>query len=370
MKKEKEIITSLLAKAGITLNGSNPWDILVHNENFYRRVIAQPYLGLGESYMDGWWDSARLDEFFSKVLRADLEHQVKDWNMLLHYVRASIFNYQKKSRSVEVAEKHYDISNKLYELMLGPSMSYTCAYWKDAKNLDEAQNAKFDLVCRKIGLQPGMKVLDLGCGFGSFLKYAAEKYKISGVGVNISKEQIKFAKESAQGLPLDFHLMDYRDAAGKFDRIVSIGLAEHVGYKNYKTLFKVADNCLTDDGLFLLHTIGNNSSVTTVDPWINKYIFPNGMAPSIKQLAGAMEGFFIFEDLHNFGADYDKTLLAWYENFNSHWPEIQKDYNDRFYRMWKYYLLSCAGGFRARGVQLWQMVLSKKGLIGGYATVR
>ena len=370
MKKDKEIIIGLFEKAGVTVNGDKPWDIQVHNEDFYSRVFRQPHLGLGESYMDGWWDSPKLDELFFKVLRVHLEHEVKNIGLLFHYFKASLFNYQKKSRSLEVAHKHYNIGNQLYQSMLGQSMAYTCAYWKDAKNLDEAQNAKFDLICRKIGLKPGMTVLDLGCGFGSFLKYAAEKYNIKGVGVNISEEQVKFARQWCQGLPLEFRLMDYREVTGTFDRVVSIGLAEHVGYKNYKSLFTVAHTSLAEDGLFLLHTIGNNTSVTAVDPWIDKYIFPNGMAPSVKQLAGSMENLFVMEDLHNFGADYDKTLMAWFNNFNANWPDIQKDYDERFYRMWTYYLLSCAGGFRARTIQLWQMVLSKKGILGGYSSVR
>jgi cyclopropane-fatty-acyl-phospholipid synthase len=370
MNKQKELIVNLLDKAGVKVDGSNPWDIQVHNEDIYARIIKHPHLGLGESYMDGWWDCAKPDEFFFKILRVHLEYELKSWSLVLHYLKASVFNYQKKSRAAEVAQKHYDIGNNLYQLMLGKSMAYTCAYWKDAQNLDQAQEAKYDLVCRKIGLKAGMKVLDLGCGFGGFLKYAAEKYKISGVGINISGEQIKYAKQWCRGLPVEFLLADYREATGRFDRVVSIGLAEHVGYKNYKTLFKLASERLDDDGLFLFHTIGDNKSTTRTDPWLDKYVFPNGMLPSLKQLTGAMEGVFVLEDLHNFGADYDKTLMAWFDNFNANWPALRKDYGDRFYRMWSYYLLSCAGGFRARTIQLWQMVLSKKGIVGGYTSVR
>jgi len=254
--------------------------------------------------------------------------------------------------------------------MLGKSMAYTCGYWKDATNLDEAQEAKSELICKKIGLKPGMRVLDLGCGFGSFLKYAAEHYQITGVGINISKEQIKYAKESCAGLPLEFREMDYRDAEGMFDRVVSVGLTEHIGHKNYRTFLEIANSCLKDDGLFLLHTIGSNFSETATDPWTNKYIFPNGHLPSIKQLGEAMERLFVMEDWHNFGADYDKTLMEWHKNFVASWDDIRKDYDDRFYRMWTYYLLSCAGAFRARRIELWQVVLSKKGVLGGYTSVR
>jgi cyclopropane-fatty-acyl-phospholipid synthase len=370
MSKEKEVVTALAAKVGIAINGSAPWDIQIHNEEFYARVLAQPYLGLGESYMDGWWDCAQLDEFFAKILRSNVEAELKDWKLAVQFLKAQLFNRQKKSRSGKVAEAHYDIGNDLYRLMLGRTMSYTCAYWKDAQNLDEAEDAKFDLVCRKIGLKPGMSVLDLGCGFGSFLKFAAEKYGIHGIGVNLSKQQMAFARESCAGLPLEFQVRDYRDAEGTFDRVVSIGLAEHVGHKNYGSLFKVANGCLADDGLFLLHTIGYHKSVPVPDPWTDKYIFPNGTLPTLVQLAEPMEKLFVLEDLHNIGADYDKTLMAWHANFVENWPSLQAAYGDRFYRMWNYYLLSCAGSFRARRNQLWQFVLSKKGVPGGYRAPR
>jgi cyclopropane-fatty-acyl-phospholipid synthase len=370
MKNAKAVITDLAAKAGVVVNGTHPWDVQVHNDDFYPRVMQQLYLGLGESYMDDWWDCERLDEFFFKVLRADLDKELMNWTMAVHYLKATIVNYQTRDRALKVAQKHYDIGNELYVPMLGKSMAYTCGYWKTAKNLDEAQEAKYDLVCKKIGLKPGMRVLDLGCGFGGFLKYAAEHYKITGVGINISKEQIKFAKESCEGLPLEFKLMDYRDAEGTFDRVVSIGLTEHIGHKNYRRFLEVAHGCLKDDGLFLLHTIGSNHSTTATDPWTNKYIFPNGHLPSIAQLGSAMERLFVMEDWHNFGADYDKTLMAWHKNFVAHWDTIKKDYDHRFYRMWTYYLLSCAGAFRARKIELWQVVLSKKGVLGGYKSIR
>jgi cyclopropane-fatty-acyl-phospholipid synthase len=370
INKNKEFVVNLAAKAGITINGPEPWDPQIHNEDFYARVIKQPYLGLGESYMDGWWDCAELDEFVFKILRADLDKGLKNWRTAMHYLSAIMLNSQTKSRSLKVAQEHYDIGNTLYEHMLGPSMAYTCAYWKEAKNLDEAQFAKFDLICRKVGLKPGMKVLDLGCGFGSFLKYAAEHYGISGVGINISKEQIKFARESTKGLPLEFQLKDYRDAEGTFDRVISIGLTEHIGYKNYRTFYTVARDRLADDGLFLQHTIGSEKYSIKADPFTDKYIFPGGTLPSIRQLSKGLQHLFVLEDMHNFGADYDKTLMAWDHNFVANWDVIKKDYDDRFYRMWNYYLLSCAGSFRARNIQLWQLTLSKKGVLGGHQSIR
>jgi len=250
--------------------------------------------------------------------------------------------------------------------MLDKRLTYTCAYWDNAETLDEAQEAKLDLVARKINLKEGMKVLDIGCGWGSFAKYAAEKYGAEVVGITVSKEQVKLARELCKGLPVEIRLQDYRDVDGKFDHIVSLGMIEHVGQKNYRTFMNIVHRCLKDEGLFLLHTIGNNKSVKKCDPWIEKYIFPNGMLPSIKQLAKSFEGLFVVENWHNYGTHYDKTLMAWFKNFTGNLDKIKHIYDNRFYRMWKYYLLSCAGSFRARKIQLWQIVLSKKGLKDGW----
>lgn len=254
--------------------------------------------------------------------------------------------------------------------MLDKRMVYSCGYWKDANTLDQAQEAKLDLICKKISLRPGMKILDIGCGWGSFAKYAAEKYKVKVVGITISKEQAKFAKEVCKGLPVDIRIQDYRSIHEKFDRIVSVGMFEHVGVKNYRTFMGVVYKCLDKKGLFLLHTIGSDLSQATADPWILKYIFPNGMIPSIKQVAKSVEGLFVMEDWHNFGQYYDNTTMAWFKNFDKYWPKLKKAYGERFYRMWKYYLLLGAGDFRARKNQLWQIVFSKEGVKGGYESIR
>jgi len=364
-------LQGMLSSVGVKVNGDNPWDITVHNERFYGRVLAQRSLGLGESYIEGWWDCDKLDEFFYKILRAQIDNNVKvSMALVLESLRAKMINMQSHKRAFQIGEKHYDLGNELFMNMLDKRMIYSCAYWKNAKNLDEAQENKLELICRKLGIQPGMKILDIGCGWGGFAKYAAEKYQAKVVGITVSKEQVDVGKTLVAGLPVEIRLQDYRDVDEKFDLIVSVGMIEHVGYKNYSTYMDVVDRCLNDDGLFLLHTIGGNTSVTSVDPWMNKYIFPNGMLPSIKQLGSAIEGLFVMEDWHNFSADYDKTLLAWYGNLVKHWDEIKPNYNERFRRMWNYYLLSCAGSFRARRIQLWQIVLSKKGVIGGYKSIR
>jgi len=236
--------------------------------------------------------------------------------------------------------------------------------------LDDAQEAKLELICRKLGLQTGMKLLDIGCGWGSLATYAAERYGVEVVGITVSSEQVDMARKLCAGMPVEIRLQDYRDVNEQFDRIVSVGMFEHVGYKNYRTYMQVVRRCLNDEGLMLLHTIGGNRPTRSVDPWIDKYIFPNGMLPSIGQLGRAIEGLFVMEDWHNFSADYDRTLMEWSRNLEANWGRLKNDYDERFHRMWKYYLLLCAGAFRARGNQLWQIVLSPKGVIGGLTSVR
>ncbi|HEY95509.1 MAG TPA: cyclopropane fatty acyl phospholipid synthase [Dehalococcoidia bacterium] len=357
--------------AGIEIGGNDPWHISVHNDDFYDRVMTWGSLGLGESYMDGWWDCTQLDEFFYRVLRTDIESQVKqNWFLLANVLCARLFNMQSKKRAFQIGERHYDIGNDLFMKMLDKRMTYSCGYWQKADSLDEAQEHKLELIFRKLGLQPGMKILDIGCGWGSLARYAAEKYQVEVVGVTVSAEQVEVAQTLCRDLPVEIRLQDYRDVDEKFDRIVSVGMIEHVGYKNYRTFMELTHRCLNDGGLFLLQTIGGNQSRTSVDPWINKYIFPNGMLPSIKQLGEAIEGLFVMEDWHSFGADYDKTLMAWHRNFEKSWDVLKTNYDERFHRMWRYYLLSCAGSFRARKNQLWQIVLSKDGIPGGYISIR
>ena len=360
----------LLSLADVEINGNRPWDLQVHDERFYRRVLAQGSLGLGESYMDGWWDCERLDEFFHRILRADLEREVRPWPQLLDLVKAALANLQRPSRAFEVGRHHYDMGNDLYRCMLDRRLVYSCAYWKDASTLDEAQEAKLDLVCRKLDLEPGMRVLDIGCGWGGTAKFASEHYGVKVVGIAVSEEQVSYAEEQCRGLPVEIRLQDYRDRLGTFDRVLSLGMFEHVGYKNYATYMRVVRDQLSHEGLSLLQTIGRNRSGTTFDPWISRYIFPNSMLPSSKQICAAAEGLFVLEDWHSFGADYDKTLMSWFENFHENWDLLEERYGERFYRMWKYYLLSCAGSFRARQNQLWQVVLSPRGVQGGYCAPR
>ena len=367
----KGIVQELLQSIDITINGKNPWDIQVHDDHFYARIMDEGSLGFGESYMDKWWDCERVDILMEKIFRNHLEtHANIPLSIKYRALLSKILNFQTKRRAKTVAHKHYDLGNDLFTSMLDKRMMYSCGYWKNAQTLEAAQLAKLELLCQKLQLKPGLRLLDIGCGWGGLARYAAEQYGVNVVGVTISKQQYEYAQAYCKGLPIEIRLQDYRDIHATFDRIVSVGMFEHVGHLNYPTFMRIAHQALTEDGLFLLHTIGGNVTSTYSNEWIAKYIFPNGMIPSIAQIGKAIENRFIMEDWHNFGADYDTTLMAWHQNFLAQWDQLKSHYDERFYRMWTFYLLSCAGSFRSRGNQLWQIVLSKNGIPGGYSSPR
>lgn len=367
VRTPKEIVTHLLSSAGITVNGQQPWDIQVHDDIFYKTVLHNGSLGLGESYMHQQWDCERPDEFFARVLRANLDVAVrKSVSFQAEILVARLLNFQTSSRAYRNGSAHYDIGNDLFEAMLDKRMTYTCGFWEKAHTLDEAQEYKLELSCRKLQLQPGMHVLDIGCGWGSFARYAAEHYGVKVTGITISREQAELAAARCKGLPVDIRLTDYRAVHEPFDAIVSLGMFEHVGYKNYGTYLQMVHRCLKEDGLFLLHTIGGNAANPFTDRWLNKYIFPHAMIPTIRLIGQFIEGLFVMEHWQNFSVNYDRTLMAWYDNVVQHWDQLKSRYDPTFFRMWKYYLLSCAGSFRARKSQLWQIVLSKNGVPGGY----
>lgn len=367
------VLGELFALGGITFNGAQPWDIKVFDDEAYRKIIAKGSLGLGEAFVDGLWDSDRLDETIERILTAGIETRAVGWArfvLVMEALRHRLFNLQAFSRAFEVAERHYDIGNDVFEAMLDSSMSYSCAYWANAEDLEKAQHDKLDMICRKLELKPGERLLEIGCGWGGLARHAAMNFGVEVVGITVSREQMRLAEQRCAGLPVTLQLMDYRLLEGRFDKIVSVGMFEHVGPKNHAVYFQKAFESLSDNGLFLLHTIGNYKTSSHTDPWIDRNIFPNGKVPSAIEIATAIERRFIIEDWHNFGQDYDRTLMAWWENFDQSWPKLQSSYDPKFYRTWKYYLMCCAGYFRSRQGQLWQLVLSKRSRREVYRSIR
>lgn len=373
-RSDRSAVADLLRAADVALDGGRAWDIQVKDPRMFRRILASGSLGAGESYMDGWWDCARLDEMLRRVFVARMDARLPSAGQLLAWLRARILNPQSPRRAFTVGERHYDIGVDLFSRMLDRRMIYSCAYWRAADNLDAAQEAKLELVCRKLGLQRGMRVLDIGCGWGGAARLVAERYGADVTGITVSREQAQAARDLCAGLPVTILLEDYRALAARsgppFDRIYSLGMFEHVGARNYSTYFGTVRRLLADDGLFLLHTIGSNNSVTGNDPWVERYIFPNSQLPSMAQIARAAESHWVIEDWHGFGVDYDRTLMCWHENFERHWAEIAARYGERFHRMWRFWLLGSAASFRARRNQLWQLVMSPFGVAVGYREVR
>lgn len=360
----------ILSAADVRINGDRPWDIVVHEPGFYARVLREGSLGLGESYMDGWWDCPQLDQFFHRIFLANLERRAaRGWRAISLFLMSYIFNPQTKARSTKVARQHYDLGNDLFQHMLDRRMVYTCARWEHASNLDQAQEAKLAFVCHKLALEPGMRVLDIGCGWGSFAKFAAERHGVHVLGVTLSQQQVELGQKMCADLPVELRLHDYRDVRGSFDRAVSLGMFEHVGVKNYRAFFKTVRAALDAKGMLFLSTIGVTRSVRATDPWIEHYIFPNSHLPSLVQIGEAIRGLFLVEEWRNWGPDYDRTLMAWHRNFEGYREKILAKYGERFYRMWRYYLLASAASFRARRLQLWKILLSPIGSGAGAAPV-
>jgi len=364
-----QLTQEIFQAAGIQLNGAEPSSVRILNQDFYRRFLRDGTLGLGESYMEGWWECDDIPEMMAKFSRAKISQRFKHSpRFLFNRALAKLANQGSKQNALSGIRRHYDIGNDLFRAMLDPRLVYTCAYWNESSELAQAQEDKMELICRKLMLEPGMTVLDIGCGWGSFLKYAAEKYAIRGVGISNSVEQLALARELCQGLPIEFRNQDYRDAEGQFDRVLSVGMFEHVCYKNHRTYMELVHKLLKPGGFTLLHTMGRTKSMLRGnDQWITKYIFPNTQVPSVEQIGSSIDGILVLEDWENLSTDYERTLLVWQENFSRNWPQIEKDYGPTFFRMWNYYLWICAGWYRSRALQLWQVVLSKDGLPGGYA---
>ena len=362
MSSPRSIIERLLAEADIAIDGTRPWDIEVHDPRFFGRVLAGGTLALGESYMDGWWDCAALDEMCARAIAARLDQRIAHtFRDLLSLLQALLANQQTQRRARKVGRVHYDLGNEFFEAMLDPWMQYSCALFGEKDDLPAAQRRKLEMICQRLELRPGLRLLDIGCGWGGIAKYAAEHYGCSVVGLTISREQQKFAERWCRGLDVQIQLRDYREIRGTFDCAVSVGMVEHVGFKNYRAYLQAVATSLGKNGRFLCQGICNPVSSNQLDPWIRRYIFPNSVLPSLSRLTKAAEGLFLVDDVLNLGPHYDPTLLAWEENFRRAWPRFAEFFDERFRRMWRFYLLSCAGAFRARSLQVCRILFTREG---------
>ncbi len=381
MNTPPALIRALTDQVDVGFDGGRPWDLQVHDPALFGDLLRRGSLALGEGYVRGQWDCEALDQLFTRLLSLAHTRQASSGFVSVARFRAGLnrrleqwVNWQSRRRAFAVGQQHYDIDPRVYAAMLDSRRIYSCAYWHHADDLESAQRHKLDLICRKLELKAGQRLLDVGCGWGGLAAYAAEHFGVEVVGITVSAEQAEFCNQHYQHLPLKVLLCDYRSdqlqQSQPFDRVVSIGMLEHVGRLNDHTYFSVLARMLRSDGLALIQTIGAYDTNHDLDPWINNHIFPNGRLPSAQQVCRGFEPWFLLQDWENFGFDYDLTLMAWWQNFDRSWPLLEADLGTQFYRKWKYYLHSCAGFFRSSQGQLWQFVLTKKGTPRPYRSVR
>lgn len=389
---EQKVVSEVFKAAGVRIGAKGSHDLAVNDPAFFRRLLGDPLLQFGETYMDGLWDSPAVDEVVAKLFSAERDGRISTvlplWRvpglaglaLIRHgyrYIRDRLTNRQTRARSTTVAEEHYDAGNELYRLMLDPTLTYTSGVWAPGYTLEDAQNAKYDLIARKLGLKPGQRVLDIGSGFGGFARFAAKNYGAKVTGITISIEQLKAARALSAGVEgVEFLYSDYRDIPHRFpkdafDHVVSIEMIEAVGPKNLAEYFQAAHAALKDGGRFVIQAIANNRDVFNNNPWAGKYIFRDGVAPSTEQVdKAARRAFGRPVDRQRITGHYDKTLMAWHENFTRAWPQLKGEYGERFKRMWDFYLLAAAGLFRAGDIQLDQTVYVKGGRPGEEPRVR
>jgi cyclopropane-fatty-acyl-phospholipid synthase len=353
----------------------NPITVKLLKANLNWKLLVDPELEFPEAYMrnDIVIENASLKEFLMDLIKNLGRREVSTASAIakrIYQLCRYLTNFNFPSKSKKNIEHHYDIGGergeKLYDIFLDTKHRlYSCAYWKEnTKTLEEAQQNKIDHIVKKLDIKDGQKVLEIGCGWGGMAFEIAKQKKCEVTGISLSKNQIKYCKEKAKELSLDnqvkFELIDYREAKGHYDRIYSVGMFEHVGKKFYNTFFKSINNLLKNDGLFLLHTIGVVDSPTPPNKFNNKYIFPGGVCPSFSQIITPIEKTgLIVSDTETLIRHYDKTLESWLQRFMDQKNVVKELFDEKFVKMWEFYMASCAAAFRYRDLVVFQLQIVK-----------
>jgi cyclopropane-fatty-acyl-phospholipid synthase len=356
----RPLVAAVLRTAGIHLGGDQPWDVQVTDPRFYSSVLLRGSLGFGESYMRGWWHVEDLEEVAYRLSRAGLHWVARALPPhLVALAAASFSNRQTRTDSVNLVDRHYNLGNDLFRGFLGRSMVYSCAYFDDTESLDRAQELKLDLICRRLGLKAGERLLDIGGGWGEFARHAALHYGCHVTSINIADEQIRHARERCAGLPVEIVKCDYRDLRGSFDKVAVIAMLTHVGHSNYRRFMTIVHDCLATGGRVLVETLGSRISKVNCEPWTNRYIFPGGVVPSLRQIDRAADGLLARTEVTEFGHHYVPTLRSWNANLHASWPQLAGRYPETTRLMLGYFFLTVAGAFRAGHLKYWHVQLQK-----------
>ena len=348
----------------------NPITIKLFDKNLNYKLLLNPDLYFGEAYTNGSLkiENGTLTEFLEITLRNVGRNDINIYGKILNKIKGTyrhLTNFNKGIKSKKNVSHHYDISEKLYDLFLDSNRQYSCAYFKNENDtLEEAQSNKIDHIIKKLNIKPNQKVLDIGSGWGTLAINIAQKTKASVTGITLSENQLEYSKNKAKELNLEnqieFKLIDYREINEKFDRIVSVGMFEHVGRKFYKSYFNTVSKLLKDKGVCLIHTIGSSNPPRDPQPWITKYIFPGGYTPSLSEIARPIEDSgLIISDLEVLRMHYAHTLRHWKERFLSKKEIVLEMFDERFYRMWEFYLASCEMAFKWGDQVVFQLQLTK-----------
>jgi cyclopropane-fatty-acyl-phospholipid synthase len=348
-----------------------PLTLKILNKKLNYKLLINPELSFPEAYMNGEIkiENGTLLDFlnltFKNLGRSEINTTGYFIKKILHAYRF-LTNFNLPLRSKKNVEHHYDLGEELYNLFLDKKFRmYSCAYWKSTEeSLEQAQQNKINHIIKKLDLRTGQKVLDIGCGWGGLCFEMAKQSECEVTGITLSKNQYEYCIKKSKELKLDnqchFELLDYRHLKGKFNRIVSVGMVEHVGRKFYKTFFKKINDLMTEDGLSLIHTIGSTEPKSPPQPWISRYIFPGGLVPSGSDLIDAIEKTgLVLTDMESLIRHYDQTLKAWLERFQDNRSKAKKMYDERFCKMWEFYLASCSAAFKYRDLLVYQLQIAK-----------